>query len=386
MVTDDLLICGAGPAGRALAHRALAHGLSVTIVDPHPRRRWTATYAAWADELPQWIAPEAVGATVDRPIAWAQHRIELDRRYVVFDTARLQDSLDLPGARLLQDSVTDIAPAARHRHDGLDLPSVRLASGSVLAAGRVIDARGVTRSPGLAEQTAFGVIVERARLPEPETYFMDWRADNGAETDAPRSFLYAVPLDDERVLLEETCLAGLPALDQRTLHDRLTHRLRSRGITLTGTEPVERVRFPVHGSRPNARTFGSAGGFTHPATGYSVATSLRMADAVVAGDPLWPGPARVVHLLRQAGLRALLALPPADLPLFFEAFFALPAESQRAYLSGRDDLRGTAAAMISLFAALPWRIQRTLAIAVARPPRRTPDASRATSLSAERPV
>uniref|UniRef100_UPI000307E256 lycopene cyclase family protein n=1 Tax=Nocardia niigatensis TaxID=209249 RepID=UPI000307E256 len=379
MVTDDLLICGAGPAGRALAHRALAHGLTVTIVDPHPRRRWSAIYAAWADELPAWIAPEAVGAMVDRPIAWAQHRVEMDRRYLVFDTAALQDSLDLAGARLLRDSVTAIAPAARHRHDGLDLPSVRLSSGSVLAAGRVIDARGVARSPGLAEQTAFGVIVDRARLPEAENYFMDWRDDNGAESDAPRSFLYAVPLDEERFLLEETCLAGLPALDQRTLHDRLMHRLRSRGITYDGTEPVERVRFPVHGGRPSTTTFGAAGAFTHPATGYSVATSLRLADAVVAGESVWPGSARTVHMLRQAGLRALLSLPPADLPLFFETFFTLPVDAQRAYLSGRDDLRGTAAAMMALFATLPWRLRRRLATAVILPPRHAPAAVHDTS-------
>ncbi|MTE15175.1 lycopene cyclase [Nocardia sp. CT2-14] len=371
-----MLICGAGPAGRALAHRALAHGLTVTVVDPHPRRRWAATYAAWADELPEWIAPEAIGAAVDRPVAWTHRRIELDRRYIVFDTAALQDSLDLSGARLIQDSVVAIDRAARRRHDGPDLPSARLASGQVLPAGRVIDARGVARSPALAEQTAFGVIVDRARWPEADTYFMDWRDDNGAEPDAPRSFLYAVPLNEERVLLEETCLAGLPALDQRTLHERLTHRLHSRGISLTGAEPTERVRFPVHGGRLSTAVFGAAGAFMHPATGYSVATSLRLADTTVADDPVWPASARTVHVLRQAGLRALLALPPADLPLFFDAFFALPSSAQRAYLSGRDDLSGTAAAMTSLFRALPWPLRRRLAAAVVTPlPRRTPGRS-----------
>ncbi|AYF79640.1 lycopene cyclase [Nocardia yunnanensis] len=363
-----MLICGAGPAGRALAHRALAHGLTVTLVDPKPRRRWTATYAAWADELPQWLAPQAVAVTIDRPVAWTQRRIELDRRYVVFDTAALQDSLDVSGARLLEDRVTEITRAARHTTHGLDLPSVRLASGQVLPAARVIDARGIGRSAKLAEQTAFGVITDRAQWPD--TYFMDWRDDNGAAADEPRSFLYAVPLDRDRVLLEETCLAGRPALPLDTLRERLRHRLRSRGIVLTGVEPIERVRFPVHGGRATTAAFGAAGALTHPATGYSVATALRLADAVVAGDSIWPGAARAVHLLRQAGLRALLALPPADLPLFFDAFFALPVETQRAYLSGRDDLPGTTAAMTRLFLALPRRLRRRLATAVVPSPRR----------------
>ncbi|MVU78158.1 lycopene cyclase [Nocardia sp. ET3-3] len=366
-----MLICGAGPAGRALAHRALAHGLAVTVVDPHPHRVWTATYAAWADELPEWLAPEAVAVTIERPVAWTDRRIELDRRYTVLDTPALRDSLDLTAARLVQDHVTRIDRPARHTTHGLDLPSVRLGSGQVLPAGRVIDARGVARSPGLAEQTAFGLIVERAHWPEPDTYFMDWRDDNGAEPGAPPSFLYAVPLDDERMLLEETCLAGRPALDLPVLRERLLHRLRSRAIPLTGDEPVERVRFPVHGGTPKAAAFGAAGAFTHPATGYSVAAALRLADSVVAGDSIWPGSARVVHLLRQAGLRALLALPHSDLPLFFDAFFMLPPAAQRAYLSERENLSGTATAMAKLFAALPWRTRGTLASAVALPARRT---------------
>ncbi|MCU1640424.1 MAG: lcyB [Nocardia sp.] len=362
-MTSDLLVCGVGPAGRALAYRALRQGQSVTVVDPQPERQWTATYAAWADELPDWVASEVLAAVVDHPIAWTTRRVELPRRYVVFDTPRLQDSLDLAGARILSDRVVDIVAPTRSGQQAHDLPSVRLASGSVLPAGRVIDARGVPRSRRLAEQTAFGVVVDRAQWAAPETLFMDWRNDNGADPSEPRSFLYAVPLSEDAILLEETCLAGRPALDSAVLRDRLMHRLRARGITLSGEERIERVRFPVHGGKPGRKTFGAAGGLLHPASGYGVATALRTADTVAAGDSIWPPSARAVHGLRLAGLRALLALPPQDLPVFFDAFFTLPAARQRAYLSGRDDLPGTAAAMSALFAALPGRLRRTIALA-----------------------
>ncbi|GAB4585492.1 lycopene cyclase family protein [Nocardia sp. IFM 10818] len=362
MTTSDLVVCGSGPAGRALAHRALSRGLSVTVIDPQPHRRWTATYAAWADELPGWLSPQVVAAAVDQPVAWGTRRAELDRRYVVFDTAGLQDSLDLGGARIIADRVVEIAGPSRSGH-ALDLPSVRLASGTVLPGGRVIDARGVPRSPALAEQTAFGVVVERERWTADETLFMDWRPDNGADPAAPPSFLYAVPLDADTVLLEETCLAGRPALDLTDLRTRLEYRLRCRGIPLTGAERIERVRFPVHGGRPGPHAFGAAGALVHPATGYSVATALRLADAAITGDTLWPAPARAVHHLRSAGLRALLSLAPQEVPLFFDAFFTLPPDRQRAYLSGRDDLDGMMSAMISVFAALPWRMRRTVAAA-----------------------
>ncbi|MGY1941878.1 lycopene cyclase family protein [Nocardia asiatica] len=348
----DLVVCGLGPAGRALAHRAAVRGLAVTVVDPAPERAWTATYAAWADELPDWLTPEVVAATVPRPLAWGTRAHRLDRPYIVLDNARLQIALRLPDARVVVDRAVDVA-AQR----------VRLASGATIAGGRVVDARGLTRSPARAEQTAYGVITDASRCAGLDPLFMDWRSDNGAPSGAPRSFLYAVPLDDQRMLLEETCLAGRPALTGTELRTRLRHRLRARGVELTGAEPVEHVRFPVQGGRPGPRRFGAAGGFLHPATGYSVGAALASADAMAAGQDVWPAAARAVHRLRSAGLRALLALPPEDIPVFFDTFFTLSPAAQRAYLSGRADLGGTIAAMRSLFGALPGPLRRRVAAA-----------------------
>src|SRR5699024_7540249 len=112
----------------------------------------------------------------------------------------------------------------------------------------------------------------------------------------------------------------------------------------------------------------------HPATGYSVAASLSAADGVVGAlargrDPsraLWPWSARTVRRLREIGLTALSLLEPAAMAGFFDAFFALPAARQRAYLSGRTDVAGTAAAMWSLFRAVDPGTRRALARAGVR--------------------
>ncbi len=116
--------------------------------------------------------------------------------------------------------------------------------------------------------------------------------------------------------------------------------------------------------------FGAAAGMVHPATGFSVADALRvaprLADAVAAGGAgaarraVWPARARAVHRLRRAGLHTLLALGPGLVEEFFALFFALPAHHQRAFLSGREDLAGTAAAMAALFRAAPWSLRRTM--------------------------
>ncbi|TSD95334.1 lycopene cyclase family protein [Skermania sp. ID1734] len=366
----DVAIVGLGPAGRALAHRCLRHGLRVSVVDPHPKRRWTPTYACWLDELPSWIAPAVIAQTIAHPAVWANQRRALDRPYCVLDTAALQDSLTLDGA----DSYAATAV-------GLDRHTVALSSGDELSAQHVIDARGAAPGPGVAQQTAFGVIVSADRaqpvLDGQQAWFMDWRNDNGASPGDPASFLYAMPLSDRRVLLEETNLVGRPALGLRELQRRLGVRLRNRGLTVDGTEPVERVRIAVEPppSGPEGVTaFGARAGLMHPGTGYSVAASLQAADrfaqALADGaDPhaiLWPPRARAVQALRRAGLRSLLGLEPGRTAAFFDAFFALSPAHQRAYLSDRYSLGGTAAAMTALFAALPADLRRTVAFATMR--------------------
>ena len=366
MKSPDVVVAGLGPAGRALAHRCAIAGLDVLAIDPHPYQRWTPTYAAWADELPDWLPSESIAATVDRPAVWTTREHILNRKYHVLDSHALQDGLDLGAVRTVQDRVAEVGRS-----------HVTLASGPKVRAGLVIDARGATRTPATPEQTAFGVVVDRTRAAKAlgghEAWFMDWWLDNGASADAPRSFLYAVPLDADRVLLEETCLVGNPALELKELQRRLFVRLANRGVRLDGREATERVRFPTLApSAPlrdnQALRYGSRGALMHPGTGYSVATSLRLADSVAdaiasggsALRTLWTPSARAVHALRLAGLRTLLKLKPPQVAPFFAAFFALPESVQRTYLSERDDLAGMTRAMAGVFGDLPMAERRVV--------------------------
>jgi lycopene beta-cyclase len=192
---------------------------------------------------------------------------------------------------------------------------------------------------------------------------MDWRQPPGFGE--PATFLYAVPLPDGRVLLEETCLARRPGLGFGELKERLHARLGP----LDG--PVERVRFPVdvpprgHGAIP----FGAAAGFVHPATGFSLADTFRLAPVVashVRVGPravrrvLWPAQSKLVYRLRRRGLSTLLSLTAAEHEEFFDLFFALPERHQHAYLSGRADLVGTVAAMTAMFRAAPTHLRRKM--------------------------
>lgn len=366
----DLLVVGLGPAGRALAHRASQAGLRTIAVDPRPRRQWTPTYGLWLDELPSWLESDVLRAVASAPRVWTTRERILHRPYGIIDNDAFQSALDLRDVQVVPGTALALTPhSATVRTPGDELPRE-------LCAHVVIDARGARLAPQRAEQTAYGLTLPRdvaaPALQNSDSWIMDWRGDNGAAKGAPASFLYAVPVGDDRVLVEETCLVGRPALPLGELRTRLHHRLTARGVTLPTTADTERVHFAVEpgSTMTEVPLFGARGGLTHPGTGYSVAASLAAADELVhglcAGLPphavLWPSRTRMVQRLRGMGLDALLALPPHRMGEFFDAFFDLPVADQRAYLSRRDDLTGTARAMWGQFrgvrSPLRWKLVR----------------------------
>ncbi|WP_433869337.1 lycopene cyclase family protein [Saccharopolyspora sp. CA-218241] len=381
----DVVVVGGGPAGRAVAAACSDTGLRVALVDPAPRRVWPHTYAGWVDEFPA-LPDSAVAAVMERMhlVGTTEHR--WDRRYAVLDCTGLWKHLWRPDVR----EVTGRAATAEHGPTGSTLV---LRSGQRLAAAVVVDATGAARvlSDGRpartpAQQTAVGAVLDEAdaagRLAPGAGLFMDWRPAPATRGGWP-TFQYGVRLGGGRVLLEETSLARRPGLPLAVLRRRLTGRLAEAGIPESAVLDEERVRFPVDDPLPRPGRvipFGAAAGLVHPASGFSVATSLRQAPWVAAAisarltsgpaaaaraawSILWPPPALAAHALRRRALHALLGLPPEEVPGFFEAFFGLPEQHRTAFLAGERDPVATAAAMSALFRAAPWRLRRRLAAA-----------------------
>ncbi|MFD0487224.1 lycopene cyclase family protein [Saccharopolyspora spinosporotrichia] len=369
---------GAGPAGRAVAAAASDTGLQVALIDPNPRRVWPQTYAAWCDELPASVPQSALSEVMGRMRAFGTTMHEWPRAYAVIDNAVLWK-------HLWRDDVTEISGRVVSAEHGPTGSTVHLKDGRRIASAVVVDASGAARvlSGGRpprtsAQQTAVGVVLEEheaAGLCPPGTgLFMDWRAAPDTRGGWP-TFLYGVRLGAEQVLLEETSLARRPALPLALLRRRLRSRLGEVGIEVPEGAVEERVRFPVDDPLPRPGRvipFGASAGLVHPATGFSVATSLRkapwIASAITAGLPagpaaaaraawsiLWPPRALAAHALRRRALQALLTFPPHLVPEFFESFFALPPHHQSAFLSVDHDPAATAAAMTVLFRRAPGR-------------------------------
>jgi lycopene beta-cyclase len=378
----DVLVAGGGPAGWAVAAACARLGLDTELVDPAPDRPWRATYGAWRGELPADVKPAVSATGRGEAIGTTRHR--LDWEYVVLDNAMLRDGFAAAPVRVVKGRVRDASPDPGGVTVDLD--------GGGRRAAILLDATGAARSVlgaplrSAAEQTALGVLVDaeaaRDLVPAGTALFMDWRPHHG-ETGWP-TFLYAVPVTSDLILLEETSLARRPGLGlsvlRRRLHARLTyHRI----VVPAGGE--ERVRFPVDQPLPAPGhwrgpvvPFGAASPLVHPATGYSVATALRLAPRVAtavhdglqrggaaaagaaAWRTVWSPAALAVHTLRRRSLESLLRFPPDLVPSFFDVFFALPQRHRWAYLTGREDVQGSAAAMGALFVVSPWWLRRRL--------------------------
>lgn len=388
----DVLVVGAGPAGMALAGACRRVGLTTGLLDPAPQRPWLATYGMWSRELPADLPASVVAArAAGRAIAVTEH--DLGWEYAVLDVPALHSHLS--------DRLTGVDVRVGRAVGSPERGVVALADGSRIRASVVVDAAGrwrplaATERRGIpAEQTAYGLVLDEGAVASlvdaGAALFMDWRADHG-ESGWP-TFLYAIPLGGGRVLVEETSLARRPGLPLSTLRRRLHARLERRGVSIPKDVRDEKVSFPVDDLRHDGKGvlgFGAAAPLIHPATGYSLAASFRLApqvaDAIAANLPdpgralaaahrtVWSPSAKAIHRFRRIGLEALLSMPPDEVPGFFETFFALPERHRWTYLTARDDVGGTASAMNCLYWASNWGLRRHLVASAVRRPLRSND-------------
>jgi lycopene beta-cyclase len=392
----DVVVIGDGPAGSALARAAANSGADTVLVGVDAD--WTATYSTWLDDLEPVAALIDVDAVIGRRCSavWthAAEPQQIARAYGVVDNRALRDRLR-DGVDHVVAEVTSVEPGPE--------PVVVVRGGERLRTRLVVDATGwpatfagrgsLGRAVGRARsapawQTAIGVVLPDAPdgdLGRPT--FMDFRmpvAGDRVSTVGPAgvaTFCYALPVHDGW-LVEETVLAARPAVEPVALLPRLAARLgRHPDDLLSSAVRTEYVRIPMGGARPEPDrpivAFGAAAGFVHPATGFSLAASLRAAprvgraladavagpgpaDADAVADSVWPAPQRRTRVLHDYGLEVLLDLEPERVGEFFGCFFALPMEQWRPYLRIDASPAEVAEVMAKVFRSAPWPLRRRL--------------------------
>lgn len=339
--------------------------MGVLGIDPHPERAWRQTLGGWRRQLPDWLPAEVISATATDPRIRATGDHPIRDEYAILDNAAVQRATPLEGVRLEQRLVDDDGVAALRDR-----------------ARVVVDARGARAAghpAGGPHQMAHGIFVApgsaAAVLGDAEAVLMDWRPFDGAErwgATAP-TFLYAIPMPDGRVLLEETNLAGDPGLEQQELRRRLLRRLEGFGLGASevADAEVERVSIPLvrrGAAVPGVLRFGAAGAQNNPFSGYTFFASLAAVDGQVARIARGRDPGRDRPLfVRRRALHGLLSLSPDDTFALFDAFGRLTPGQQRAVLDADTPLPRLLAAMTRQFSLMPARSGTGLARATLLP-------------------
>jgi lycopene beta-cyclase len=306
------------------------------------------------------------------------------------DTARLQSMLSGELRRLGSQFVAGAATQLDH---DAEQTIVRLHDGSTLRARVVIDASGArsrfvlrnhVRVPAL--QVAYGALIQAPAHPldQSAAVLMNFRPASPRLGDPP-SFLYALPLDRDRVFLEETSLAHRPGVEVAKLRARLETRLAALGLQDCKVLAEEHCFIPMGLGLPLPRQrvlpFGAAASMVHPASGYLMSqiarnvepVALTLVDTLETAGPqaaidaamstLWPRDRRKSWELYGFGLESLVGMSTAETARFFDAFFRLPTEAWSGYLAGTLSPSALGAVMTRLFRSLPfslrWRLLRT---------------------------
>lgn len=413
----DVLVLGSGPAGCAIASLLGSNGkLDVVVANKDFDSDWVPNYGVWKDEWQtvldkyesfgidlkggkcgrsvdrEWPVTDCYfGGSFDLPI---ENRMRLDRPYCRVDRFALKKSLT-KNFRVVKANhmscsigINMYNPAGSLVHDGEGttiklLPKDINLNPITMRTKIVIDATGhetklVVKdniqpytSPGF--QIAYGALVEidETNLTRIGPYhkeamtLFDYRTDHFDGNESERikaikepTFMYAMPLEGNKIFFEETSLVARPAVSFQECKDRCFRRLKHHGIDVTMVKEEEYCYIPMGGAIParDQRILGLGGSaaMVHPSTGYHLCRCLMGAsdvakiiheelaleqpniDAVVASayNAIWsPSNIRQRNFAIFGG-EFLMKQNVVGLRGFFDGFFKLPVEIWGGFLAG----------------------------------------------------
>lgn len=388
----DVLVAGGGPAALAVAGELAEQGLRVRVLAGEDQP-WAPNYGLFTDEAHACGLGEHLAAQwADTEVVFDEgRRVTLGRGYARLARRRARaamlDRVDRAGGEVRFVG----ALGAEH------LPSlsrVTASDGVEHAASVVIDATGhrpallQPGAPARHAQVAVGLQLRVEAHPWAVDRFlmMDWRPARGAHEQGdghPPSFLYAMPLGPDHVFVEETSLLSAPAVPFAALAARLDARLARMGVRPTAVVGHERCFIPMDPGLPDPRQrvvgFGAAAGLVHPATGYQLARSLRLAPvlaraisrdlgaghapaavAAAAWRVVWPSAQRASRELFRFGAERVADMDAPTVADFFHAFHRLPPALRDGYLAGDAPLSQVTSAMWRAFLRVPGPVRRSL--------------------------
>ena len=281
----DLILVGGGLANGLIAWRLHATRPTLRILlleadgDIGGNHTWSFHDGDLSPAQRQWLAPVVAARWPRYDVVFPDYARTLASGYASVTSGEF--------ARVIRQA---LGPALRlhTRIDALSPTSVTLAGGEVLHARAVIDGRGVRASSRLAlgYQTFLG---QEVRLAAPHGLDAPIIMDASVAQQGGYRFVYVLPFDAHRLLIEDTHYVDTGAWEPERLRANIADYAQARGWQI-----AELIR-EEHGSLPivlagdfddywndlaGQPCAGLRAGLFHSTTGYSLPHAVRLAERI----------------------------------------------------------------------------------------------------------
>ncbi len=289
----ELVLVGGGLQS-ALIALAVLHArpdAAITVVEREERFGGNHTWCFHAADVPAaWqsvVEPLVEVRWPDYEVLFPGVRRTLDMPYALVSSERLH--------RVLSQALAAAPNAdARLGAEATELHADRavLAGGEVLEAGLVVDARGPVDDVDPAGSGFQKFVGLELRLERPHGLTRPVVMDAEVPQLDGFRFVYVLPLDPHRLLVEDTCFADGPRLRYEALRDGCLAYVAAQGWAVAAVEREESGVLPMPWTAVGEETApsgplraGYRGGWFHPGTGYSFPVAMRLAVHLAESGP-----------------------------------------------------------------------------------------------------